>query len=155
MNLTESLLLYLCIFITLSSIIKIIFRPKGKSIPITQISGFENDILFINNLIAVQLKNYEKYIIAPAKAGKRILNDDELKKYREDLVIEIFSHISEDYKRTLLHYFSDEGLRYYVANTLNNEIISLTLKYNLNFFSGMNNNEEKNKDITNVHRTDI
>jgi len=159
---SEYLLIYLCILFTISEFSKF-FKKYKKSVTkqILQTNGFENDILFLNNLIAIAIRDYERFIITPAKAaGKSLMTDDEVKKYREGIIVNIYSQMSEAYINSLLVYFSKDGLMYYISNTINNELMNLTLKHNMKFMSIFEENKnssgkEKKKDVTNVHKTDI
>ena len=113
--------------------------------------NFQNDITFLNFLIGTKVKHYTEYIITPAKkAGLALMTDDDLRKYREGYIIEIYSDLSDNYKKTLLQYFSEDGLRFYITNTLNDEFTSIILKHNIKFF-----NKGKDENDVNVSKTDI
>jgi len=114
--------------------------------------NFQNDMTFLNFLIGTKIKHYKEYIVTPAKkAGLALMTDDDLKKYREGYIVEIYSDMSENYKKTLLQYFSEDGLRFYITSTLNDEFTSIILGHNIKFF----NKGKGEESITNVSKTDM
>lgn len=114
---------------------------------------FERDILFLNFLIGRKIEDYRKYVITPSKAaGRGLLTDKEIEEYTNSLPIQIISELSSNYIRTLYKYFSEDGLRFYICNTINNSLSDLVLKHNLSFLNSVNG---KKNDVTNVSKNDI
>ena len=55
--------------------------------------NFENDIIFLNFLIGIEINDYKKYVVSPAKsAGRALMTDEDLNEYRESIVIRISLH---------------------------------------------------------------
>lgn len=114
--------------------------------------NFENDMVFLNFLIGTKVQHYNKYVILPAKAaGIALMTDEDLIKYRDGYVVEIYAHINEDYKRVLLKYFSEEGLRFYIISTLNDEITNGILSHNMKFF----NKKPSDNSFNNIRAVDM
>jgi uncharacterized protein (DUF486 family) len=156
------MLIYLAIIITLLFVVNLLPILLGASKPSVKPLTFENDILFLNYIISISVRDYEKYVITPAKAaGRSLMSDEDLNKYRENIVIEIYSEMSQNYVQNLMKYFSPEGLRFYISNTVNNELTSMILKHNSKFFNNMypsktsSNDEKKKRDSITKNGTDL
>jgi len=133
-----NILLIILIVITFLPILLSLITPKPP-----KTLNFENDILFLNFMINSKIDHCKKYIITPAKqAGVALMTNKDLEKYREGYVIEIYAQISNDYKKVLMKYFSEEGLRFYIVNSLNDSITSSILQHNIKFFNKDNTTNE-------------
>jgi hypothetical protein len=148
------MIIYIAVILTLVLIVNILpivlsmISPKPEK-PLS----LENDIMFLNSLISIAINDYEKYVIQPSKAaGRSIMTDEEVNKYIESIILNIWSQMSDNYVKILYRYYSPEGLRYYISNTIVNEINSKVLSYNLKF---LNIISDKKDDGVNVSRTDI
>ena len=140
------LLSIITIFNVIPFVLQLLSPPPIKPL------SFENDITFLNYLIGIEIKDYEKYVITPSKAaGRALMSDTELKEYREGMSIRIYSRLSSNYKKVLYKYFTNESLIEYITNTVNNELTDRLLKYNFSFI----NKGTMNSDFTNVKQTDI
>ena len=147
MEIAILIVLILLLIVTILPLYMSMIAPK----PLSALN-FENDIQFLNFLIGTKLQHYNKYIVAPAKAaGQPLMTDEDLEKYRTGYVVEIYEHLSEQYQRTLLKYFSEEGLRFYIISTLNDEITSGILTHNYKYF---NKTSGTSDDVT-VHSVDM
>ena len=111
--------------------------------------NFENDILFLNFLIGTKVDHYKQYILAPAKAsGVPLMTDEDLNKYREGYIIEIYEHMNKNYIENLYKYFSEEGLRFYISSTINKEITKQILAHNIKFFNKQGTEQQSANGVT-------
>lgn len=144
-------ILVILVLIFILQLLPFILSLKAPKEPIKQLN-FENDILFLNYLINVEITNYTNYVITAAKAaGRRLMTDDEVNNVKEEMITQVYSHLSLNYKMNLYKYFNEEGLNYYICNTIINELNKTVLNYNRQFFNRTNGEKD---DIT-VRQTDL
>lgn len=135
------ILLTVCIMLFLFTIITCVYlfqqyKQLKKVLPpqpiINNIVNFEQDIQFLNYLIAVKIDYAKSFIIAPMKmAISQVITDEITDKIRDDLVAEIYTSLSPSYKKTLNKYFTDEAIIAYITEHIIKELTIAGLENNL------------------------
>ena len=121
--------------------------------PLKQLN-YENDIKFLNEMIAFRIDQYDKYIVSTAKAsGRGLLTDKDLNKCKEEIVVQVYSCLSANYKKTLNKYFSEDGLMDYIVGNINDKITVLLIKHNQKYFNKIG--LPTDNDILNQNKVDM
>lgn len=102
---------------------------KQKTVKVPIKVDFNTDLLFLNFLISKTLEN-SKIIVDLKGSGKRLLNDETLDEFTNNIVLEIFSSISPVYNQVLMNYFSKDGLQKYIVTSVYYELTNKFLQIN-------------------------
>lgn len=152
------ILLTICIMLFLFTIITCVYlfqqyKQMKKILPpqpiINNVINFEQDIQFLNYLIAVKIDYAKSFIIAPMKmAISQVITDEITDKIRNDLVTEIYTSLSPSYRKTLSKYFTEEAVIAYITEHIIKELTIAGLESNLNALNSkkvLDNNLNDNK----------
>jgi hypothetical protein len=98
--------------------------------------NFESDIQFLNYLINHKVNQTKSFLLEPLKiAGQTIITDKEFDKYTNDIITETYEALSPNYRRTLMKYFDEEGLRTFITEVVFRELTVVCIEMNFsNFF---------------------
>lgn len=154
--------IFICLLIlVIFNLIKFVLAFLSPK-PIQPIS-FENDIIFLNFLISKKLEDAYAYNLEASKITNgnsiRLFNDKDLAKNAERIIVEINFELSNNYKKVLLKYFSEEGLLDYITREVTNKLTAYILKNNGSQIRtwnrhGVSNNNEDIKKVS-QRSTDI
>ena len=122
---------------------------------VNNIVNFEQDVQFLNYLIAFKIEYAKSFLLAPMKmAVSSFVNDTSLDKIRNDLVTDIYGCLSDSYRKTLNKYFTNDAIIAYITEHVIKELTIAGLESNLSAIKAQNvinantlqkNNETKNK----------
>ena len=121
---------------------------------INNIVNFEQDIQFLNYLIAFKIEYAKSFLLAPMKmAVSSFVTDTSLDKIRDDLVTDIYESLSDSYKKTLSKYFTKDAIIAYITEHVIKELTIAGLESNLSAIKAQNvisaNSVQKNKETKN------
>ena len=116
MVLMTSVLIALCVIIIGIAYLYFRYVYKTKPQPIQiPVVDFEKDIIFLEYLIKHKIKQHELFIFNPRQVTTaQFQGDEEFDKYRDQIVREVYSELSDSYKKTMSKYFNEDGLRIFI-----------------------------------------
>lgn len=128
------LLIYVSVMSTLYSLRGLIQtrkkrKKKANIVTPPVILNFKNDIEFLNHIIEVKIALLNKYIIKPKKfTESTIANEDDLERYKLELVYDVYKSLSPLYKNQLHYYFSEDELKTYISELIMDKLNVIILE---------------------------
>jgi len=123
--------------------------------------NFDSDMSFLLHLIEYKCTIYINLTLKPLSSIKdnKFLTDDDLNNAVEEIVPSILDCMSDSYKNTLYKYYSEEGFRVYLVETILNTLAVFISKDNTMKMKSMNrthfNTESENKETFIGTKADI
>ena len=107
--------------------------------------NFENDTSFLLYIVSYKCKVYDDLILKPGNIiyKDKLYKSNDLNSVVNDIVNDILGLISNDYKKVLYKYFSEDGLIKYIVEITYNNVISLIVNKNKKKIFKFNNIEEE------------
>ena len=148
-----------CIFTIIASVYLFNqYQKQKRIIPpqpiINNIVNFEQDIAFLNYIIAFKIDYAKNFKIIPMRVSvSACVKDESIDEIRDELIIDIYSTLSDSYKRTLSKYFTNEALIQYITEHVIRELTIMGLESNLNVIKTSRFSSLTNSDIASNKKT--
>jgi hypothetical protein len=111
-----------------------VLKKRKPMMPPAPTINFESDILFLNWITEHKMKLTKSFLIDTLKiSGQTMIADKDFDKYKDDIIADIHSSLSPNYKQTLYKYFTTESLVEYITELVFREMTVTSIETNFNF----------------------
>lgn len=97
---------------------------------------FDVDIKFLKDITKHVIDNFIVYKARPTHVANYKIDDELFAQWREEVIMEIYNKLSDNYKKNLLSYFSEQGLDEYIIEYVTTELLESVLSIKINKING-------------------